>query len=257
MRRPSAASQPRLSPPVVGNDAERAAAKRNENDDNRCADFYPRASVYLAEVFSTKSSDLVRGEARGRFISLARQRELIVNPGESNGNHVNISGGRRMRRSVRLAGPALHRIGEVMEQEGVSPRSAARQMNVPQAQIYEESHPSCDLRLSALYRWQKILEVPLSDLLNEPERTLSPQVRLRSSLLKAMRTVRTIQERSQEDATQTLAAQLADQLTEMMPELETVPSWPAVGQRRTLDEMGAVVENQMSDLFFTAPHADE
>jgi hypothetical protein len=30
-----------------------------------------------------------------------------------------------------------------------------------------------------------------------------------------------------------------------------------VGQRRTLDEMGAVVENQISDLFFTAPHADE
>jgi hypothetical protein len=162
-----------------------------------------------------------------------------------------------MRPRERFSGPPLHRIAEVMQQEGVSPRSAARQMNVPQAQIYEESHASCDLRLSALYRWQKILEVPLADLLNEPERTLSPQVRLRSSLLKAMRTVRTIQERSQEDATQTLAGRLVEQLTEMMPELQTVPSWPAVGQRRTLDELGAVVENQISDLFFTAQHADD
>jgi hypothetical protein len=130
-------------------------------------------------------------------------------------------------------------------------------MNLVQSQVYEESHPSCDLRLSALYRWQKILEVPLADLLNEPDRELSPQVRLRSSLLKVMRTVRTIQERAEDDSIQTLARRLAEQLTEMMPELETVPSWPAVGQRRTLDEMGAVVENQLSDLLFTAPHAED
>jgi len=162
-----------------------------------------------------------------------------------------------MRRPGRYGGPPLHRIAAVMEQEGVSPRSAARQMSIPQAQVYEESHPSCDLRLSALYRWQKILEVPLGDLLNEPDRALSPQIRLRSSLLKAMRTVRTIQERAQEDAIQTLAARLAEQLTEMMPELQTVPSWPAVGQRRTLDELGAVVDHQLSDLFFSAPPVDD
>lgn len=162
-----------------------------------------------------------------------------------------------MRRQERFSGPPLHRIAKVMEQEGISPRSAARQMNLVQSQVYEESHPSCDLRLSALYRWQRILQVPLADLLNEPDRTLSPQVRLRSSLLKAMRTVRTIQERAVEDGIQTLAARLAEQLTEMMPELQTVPSWPAVGQRRTLDELGAVVENQISDLFFTVPSAED
>jgi hypothetical protein len=180
-----------------------------------------------------------------------------VNSGHSNGNYVSLSGGRRKPRQERFSGPPLHRIAEVMQQEDVSPRSAARQMNLPQSQVYEEAHPSCDLRLSALYRWQGVLEVPLADLLNEPDRTLSPQVRLRSNLLKAMRTVRTIQERAQDDAIQTLAGRLAEQLTEMMPELQNVPSWPAVGQRRTLDELGAVVENQISDLFFTAQHADE
>ena len=113
------------------------------------------------------------------------------------------------------------------------------------------------MRLSALYRWQRILEVPLTDLLGEPDRALSPQVRLRTGLLKTMRTVRTIQERAQDQGIQTLAARLAEQLTEMMPELQTVPSWPAAGQRRTLDELGAVVDNQISDLFFIAPPADD
>ena len=180
-----------------------------------------------------------------------------MNHGESHGNHLNAAGGRRMRRNIKFSGPSLHRIAEVMVQEGVSARSAARQMNLSQLQVYEESHPACDLRLSALYRWQEALQVPVCELLKEPDPSLSPQVRLRSSLLKAMRTVRTIQERAREGEVQTLAAQLAEQLTEMMPELQTVPPWPAVGQRRTMDELGAVAENQLSDLFFHAPPVDD
>jgi hypothetical protein len=196
-----------------------------------------------------------RGRGQGRTRRLLE--EFIVNPGESDANPMNTAGGRRMRRNIKFSGPPLHRIADVMEQEGVSARSAARQMNLTQLQVYEEAHPACDLRLSALYRWQEALSVPVCELLNEPDPSLSPQVRLRSSLLKAMRTVRTIQERAQEDAVQQLALRLAEQLTEMMPELVTVPSWPVVGQRRTMDELGAVVEKQLSDLFFSAPPVDE
>jgi hypothetical protein len=209
----------------------------------------------VAEVFASKTS--VDAGAMGMAASSRLSEDQIVNPGHFNGNHLNSAGSRRMRRNIKLSGPALHRIAVVMEQEGISPRSAARQMNLTQLQVYEESHPSCDLRLSALYRWQTALQVPVGDLLREPDPSLSPQVRLRCNLLKAMRTVRTIQERAQQDDIQALAGRLAEQLTELMPELASVPSWPAVGQRRTMDEMGAVVDHQMSDLFFSAPPSDD
>ena len=40
------------------------------------------------------------------------------------------------------------------------------------------------------------------------------------------------------------------QLVELMPELEGVSAWHAVGQRRTLDEVGRVAERRMPDHLF-------
>ena len=49
--------------------------------------------------------------------------------------------------------------------------------------------------LSDLHRWQQALAVPIAELLGEPEGELSPPVRLRPRLLRAMKTVRSIQQR--------------------------------------------------------------
>jgi hypothetical protein len=137
-----------------------------------------------------------------------------------------------------------------MEQECLSARAAAMRMNLTTAQIRAEAHPSCDLSLSALYRWQSVLNVPLADMLREPDARLSPQVQFRGSLLKAMRTVRSIQNCAESEPIRVLGMQLAQQLTEMMPELKQVASWPTYGQRRRLDDYGAIVEKQISDDFF-------
>ena len=66
-----------------------------------------------------------------------------------------------------------------------------------------------------------------------------------------MRTVRSILERTHCDAIQTLGKQLAQQLMELMPELQHVSAWPTYGQRRRMDEMGAIVEKQIPDDFFS------
>jgi hypothetical protein len=47
-----------------------------------------------------------------------------------------------------------------------------------------------------------------------------------------------------------LAQTLVEQLVEMMPELEQVNPWHAVGQRRSLDELGRAAERQFSDDYF-------
>ena len=83
--------------------------------------------------------------------------------------------------------------------------------------------------LSDLYRWQRALDVPAAELLHEPQAELSPPVQFRSRLLRAMKTVRSIQAGVRQASIQRLAAMLADQLVEIMPELKDTVAWPALG----------------------------
>jgi hypothetical protein len=53
-----------------------------------------------------------------------------------------------------------------------------------------------------------------------------------------------------------LAQRLIDQLTDLMPELETVGPWHSVGQRRALDEYGRIVERRIPDDLFHSPPLD-
>jgi hypothetical protein len=148
------------------------------------------------------------------------------------------------------SGAKWHRIAEVMEQERVSPRAAALRMNLTQSQVQAEANPASDLRISDLYRWQAALEVPLAEMLREPGNELSPQVRFRSSLLKIMRTVRSLQDHTDGGRTRNLVMTLAGQLLELMPELKHVSAWPVFGQRRRSEEMGAIADKRVSDDFF-------
>jgi transcriptional regulator with XRE-family HTH domain len=168
-------------------------------------------------------------------------------------NWFGLAGGRRMRANDARHAPPLHRIAEVMQEEDVSLRTAARRFNMSQAEVSAELNGTTDLTLSALHRWQTLLNVPVADLLREPDQTLSPHVKFRTGLMKAMRTVRSIQEHMESEPIQILAKQLARQLTELMPELTHTSGWPVVGQRRTLDELGVIAQRQYSDELFNHP----
>ena len=56
-----------------------------------------------------------------------------------------------------------------------------------------------------------------------------------------------IQEKADTNSMKRLVTMLIEQLLEMMPELKDVGPWHAVGQRRTLDDYGRVVERSVSD----------
>src|SRR6188508_113188 len=75
-----------------------------------------------------------------------------------------------------LPGAPLHRIQEVRRLQGMSLRTAARQLGTDDRSIRAQEQASSDLRLSDLYRWQQTLDVPVSELLVEDDDPLSRPV---------------------------------------------------------------------------------
>ena len=151
------------------------------------------------------------------------------------------------------AGPierTFHRIATVRRQQGISPRNVARQLNVDIATVRQQEEESADLPLSVLYQWQRVLDVPISELLVDTDGPLSPPVLERARMVKVMKTVAAIGEKARTPAVKRLVEMLFDQLLEIMPELRDVAPWHSIGQRRTLEEYGRAVERQMPDELF-------
>ena len=129
----------------------------------------------------------------------------------------------------------------------MSLRTAARQLGIDVRSIRAQEQASSDLRLSDLYRWQQALEVPVGELLVEDDEPLSRPIRERAQLVKIMKTARSLAETVSHPSAQRMAENLIEQLQELMPELAEVSPWHSVGQRRSLDEMGRIAEQPISD----------
>ena len=140
--------------------------------------------------------------------------------------------------SGRRAGGLFHRIAEVRRQQGVTLRNVARRLGIPLPVVRRQEQADCDLRISDLMRWQEVLEVPVAELLVEGDGQLSGPVLERSRMVKLMKTVAAIRERSQDPAVSRMVTMLVEQILEIMPELADVTPWHSVGQRRTREELG-------------------
>ena len=132
----------------------------------------------------------------------------------------------------------LHCLADVRRRQHVSVRKAARLLGITADEVRSQEHPASDIHLSDLYRWREILEVPVSELLEQADAELSPPVRLRARLVRAMKTVRSIQEAARQPSVWRLAENLAAQLIEIMPELKAATAWPVVGSRRGQRDYG-------------------
>ena len=149
-------------------------------------------------------------------------------------------------RDLLTASGPLHRIAHVRQQQGVSLRAARQGLLLSSDDVRRQENENYDLLLSELYRWQKLLDVPVAELLNEPMMQLSQPVLARAALVKVMKTAVTILESATDPCMHTLAERLIDQLLDVMPELAGISGWPSVGQRRTLDELGRIAEQPYS-----------
>ncbi|MEX0792659.1 MAG: hypothetical protein WD045_05955 [Pirellulaceae bacterium] len=149
---------------------------------------------------------------------------------------------------IRLSEPRrLNRIQEVRKQQGVSLRTVSRRTGIPAAELRQQEREDSDLLLSQLQVWCETLDVPAADLLEEPQNDLSAPIRERAKLVRIMKTTKAILERTKESNVKILAETLINQLTDLMPELEEVNSWNNVGQRRSLDELGRIVDRRVSE----------
>ena len=144
----------------------------------------------------------------------------------------------------------LHRIADARRRQGISVRSAARRMHTSIDQVRRQENPFCDMLVSELSRWQKALEVPITDLLVDSEAPLSEPVLTRARLLRIMKTVRAIKESTNSPPIQRFATMLEQQLIELMPELQDVAAWHSIGQRRSPNELGRTAERVLPDTFF-------
>lgn len=151
------------------------------------------------------------------------------------------SGSRRKGKTTGSGFP-LHRVGEVMQRECVSVRSLAGRLNITQGEASRMIDPSNDMNLSELYRLAEVLRVPLTEMVTEVDVGLSEPVKIRAQLLRLMRTVQSIQETSTQLQVSRLARQLRQDLLKIMPELKDVTSWPVVGNPRSRNELGAIMD---------------
>jgi len=150
-------------------------------------------------------------------------------------------------RSVGQPGQSLHRIQEVRRLQGMSLRTAARQLGTDIRSIRAQEQATTDLRLSDVYNWQRALDVPVSELLVDESESLSRPVRERAAMLKIMKSARSLVEAAHPGPAKRMAENLVEQLLDLMPELKEVSPWHSVGQRRSLDEMGRIADQPLGD----------
>jgi len=144
----------------------------------------------------------------------------------------------------------LHRIRSIRRQQGISIRCAARRLNLPVDEAKSLEDETSDMPLSTLYAWQRALDVPVGDLLVDRDGPLSEPVLKRARLVKLMKTAAAILAVADSDPLVRLSQMLVEQLIEIMPELKDVSPWHAVGQRRTLDELGRIAERPFPENLF-------
>ena len=144
--------------------------------------------------------------------------------------------------SLPPARSSLHRIKAVRQEQGLSLRRVAQQMKMEIEDVRKEEDGEIDLPLSRLFAWQKVLDVPIADLLVDSDAPLSPPVLERARLVRLMKTIAAILEKTEAPAVRRLAQTAADQLKEIMPELEGITPWQEISERRLAGQLGRIAQ---------------
>ena len=142
-----------------------------------------------------------------------------------------------------------HRIATVRKREGMSVARAAARLGVPASHVERLEDEYVDLPLSLIYDWHRALEVPITELLVAGSGELPGGIWDRAKLLKAMKTVASIIEVSEDEEVERMATNLRNELIQVMPELKDVKSWPRNGTPRKPHEcLGRILEQPLNDL---------
>ncbi|MDR1957687.1 MAG: helix-turn-helix transcriptional regulator [Planctomycetaceae bacterium] len=138
-----------------------------------------------------------------------------------------------------------HRIAEIRKTQCLSLAGIAKRLGVDVPTAREQENPSSNLTLEQLYRWQEALDLPVAELLVDPDTIPDMPVKVRAKLIRVMKTVQSLMEFSGENESITYLLQtLYSQLTDIMPELKEISAWPSIGRSREQKDYGQAVHRR-------------
>ena len=142
----------------------------------------------------------------------------------------------------------MHRIATVRRQQGISLRTASRQLQADVSTLKQQEDETQDLHLSELYRWQQVLGVPIDELVVDAGTDLSRPILERARMVRIMKTVKAMMGVAATPAVKRLVENLEMQLVELMPELKDISAWHSVGffiQKKTLGQWDSLGHSRM------------
>src|SRR5215210_3812172 len=93
---------------------------------------------------------------------------------DDSGNDTNL------RRALGQPVKGLQKLNSARRRQGLSIRCVAQRLGRTVSEVRAQEDERADLLISDLYRWQAALEVPVEELLAEPEDSLSTMVSVRA-----------------------------------------------------------------------------
>ncbi len=138
-----------------------------------------------------------------------------------------------------------HRVRAIREREEISLNAFARRTKMAAGTLRKLEQEDSDLPLSVLHRMAEGLGVPVSELLIDPQEGLSEPIRQRACLVRIARTAQTLLEQSKSQAMRSLSQTLVNELTELMPELAGIGTWPEFGTRRPISDLPRILERMV------------
>ena len=142
--------------------------------------------------------------------------------------------------------PRIHRLASVRKQERVSWKSLSRRTGIPIGELKLQENEGQDLRLSTLQKWHQAFNVPIEELVVEPDDRITPSLELKAHLIKVTKTILLLLEQCEDETTKILAKRLFDELIQIMPELKEVGPWPTRNRPRDPNDVPRRVEQQIS-----------
>jgi len=134
----------------------------------------------------------------------------------------------------------LHRLAAVRRAKGIPRRVLAERLGIT-IQELREKEESADLSISTLCHWASKLEVPITELVVEPDESLAPTHLSQSQGVRLMKVAAKLRDRSRRRSIQRLAQTFVEQLTEILPTLEQLAQQSHRQPRRTNQRAPAVV----------------
>jgi len=115
----------------------------------------------------------------------------------------------------------MHRLAEVRRAKGMPCRVLAERLgiSVQELRVKEES---ADVPISTLCYWASVLDVPITELVVEPDKSFAPTRLPRLKAARLMEVAAKLRDRSRRASIQRLAQTFVEQLTEILPDLEQV-----------------------------------